>query len=315
MKISIIIPVYNKAEYVESCLRSLMGQDFEGFEIVCVDDGSTDDSALICDRMALEDHRIRVLHTANSGVTAARRKGLALARGRYVMFVDSDDGLLPGSLQMMYEAIVDHNADEVIAPYQNQNGDVFDFGCRGFVDGRDIIRNYLATRNSFQAFSGILYRKELLEGCLDFTREIIIGEDSLAHIRVLVKNPRVYCIGSCNYLYVQGLPNTRKRSLQHEMAYDSVLRQSLQPMWEDMELWFLLRQLKTYEVFIDERQFHVYKEYYHLLKGKIDKRLPLLDRIAFALPPRLAYLPIHLYKKWLRRKSKQVFQEKVTNSF
>ena len=53
-------------------------------------------------------------------------------------------------------------------------------------------------------------------------------------------------------------------------------------MWEDMELWFLLRQLKTYEVFIDERQFHVYKEYYHLLKGKIDKRLPLLDRIAFA---------------------------------
>ena len=77
MEISIIIPVYNKEAYVEQCLRQLMKQDFSSFEVIAVDDGSTDASGSICDRIASEDQRIRVIHTQNGGVTAARRKGLA----------------------------------------------------------------------------------------------------------------------------------------------------------------------------------------------------------------------------------------------
>ncbi|MEE1092044.1 MAG: glycosyltransferase, partial [Prevotella sp.] len=73
MEISVIIPVYNKADYIEDCVKSLMGQDFADFEVVLVNDGSTDNSGEICDRLAEEHERIRVFHTENGGVTAARR--------------------------------------------------------------------------------------------------------------------------------------------------------------------------------------------------------------------------------------------------
>lgn len=307
MEISVVIPVYNKEQFVEQCLVKTLSQDFDSFEVIAVDDGSTDASGDICDQVAKRDQRLRVVHTKNGGVTAARRTGLEQSTGKYVMFLDADDELVPNALRVSHEMIISNDADEVIALYKNQDGTVFDSGRRGFVDYRDIIKNFLATHNSFQPLWGILFKKELLEGCFDFPREIIIGEDILTHIRALMKQPRVFCANHCSYLYVQGLPNTRKRSLQHEVTYDEVLRHSLQPLWTEMERWFQLHQLKAYEVFLDERQFHVYKDYYHSLRGHIDKRLPLTDRIAFALPPHIAYLPVHFYKKWLRLKSKQIF--------
>ncbi|MBQ8462887.1 MAG: glycosyltransferase family 2 protein [Prevotella sp.] len=307
MEISVIIPLYNKEPFIKHCLEQTLSQDFDSFEVIAVDDGSTDSSGVLCDRAAAKDHRLRVVHTENGGVTAARRTGLERATGKYVMFLDADDELLPNALRQSYDLIVSQDVDEVIALYQNQNGDIFDSGYRGVVDYRDIIKNYLGTKNSFQPLWGILFRKELLEGCLNFTREIIIGEDILTHIRALVKQPRIFCADHSNYLYVQGLPNTRKKPLRHEMTYDQVLRESLQPLWPEIEPWYQLHQLKAYEVFIDEQQFHVYKDYYHSLKGHLNPQIPLLDRMMFALPPRAAYLPIHLYKKWLRMRSRQIF--------
>ena len=85
MKVSIVIPVYNKAEYICNCLKSILQQDFEDFEILVVDDGSTDDSGRICDEEAAQDSRIRVIHTENGGVTAARRKGVEQAVGEYIL--------------------------------------------------------------------------------------------------------------------------------------------------------------------------------------------------------------------------------------
>ena len=93
MKVSIVIPVYNKAKYISDCIESLLQQDFDDFEIIVVDDGSFDDSGRICDEKAAQDSRIRVIHTENGGVTAARRKGVEHAAGEYIMFVDGDDTL------------------------------------------------------------------------------------------------------------------------------------------------------------------------------------------------------------------------------
>lgn len=293
---------------MERCLEETLRQDFTSFEVIAVDDGSTDRSGAICDAAAARHSRLRIVHTENGGVTAARRTGLLAAQGRYVMFLDADDSLAADALKLSYEVAVQNDADEVIALYRNQRGDVFDSGCRGFIDSREIIKDFLATRNSFQPLWGILFRRELLEGCLDFTRDIIIGEDIMTHIRVLVKQPRVFCASHCSYVYVQGLPNTRKRPLGHEMKYDEVLRASLQPLWSELEPWFVRRQLKTYEVFIDERQFNVYKDYYHQLRGHLGRHIPLLDRIAFALPPRLAYIPVHIYKRLRRIGSKQIME-------
>lgn len=102
-KISIVIPVYNAEEYLSRCLDSILDQDCSSYEVILVDDGSTDASPLICDRYSATDPRFRTIHKPNGGVSSARNAGINLAKGEYVMFVDSDDALMPGALKAMTE--------------------------------------------------------------------------------------------------------------------------------------------------------------------------------------------------------------------
>ena len=90
-KVSIIIPVYNNEKYVEKCIRSVMEQTFRNIEIIIIDDGSQDDSVEILNRLAAEDKRIVLVHQENGGVAIARNRGLELAKGEYVTFIDGDD--------------------------------------------------------------------------------------------------------------------------------------------------------------------------------------------------------------------------------
>lgn len=91
VKVSIVIPVYNRKNFLTVCIKSLLAQSFEDFEICLVDDGSTDGTGLLCDELAEKDTRIRVLHVQNGGAAYARQKGVELATGEWVVFVDSDD--------------------------------------------------------------------------------------------------------------------------------------------------------------------------------------------------------------------------------
>ena len=96
--ISVIIPVYNAEEYLDACLASIQDQSMPSFEAIMVDDGSTDSSALICDRYSATDPRFKNIRKPNGGVSSARNAGLEIAQGEYVMFVDSDDALLPSAV-------------------------------------------------------------------------------------------------------------------------------------------------------------------------------------------------------------------------
>lgn len=91
--LSIIIPVYNTSAFLEKCVESVLKQNVE-MEIILIDDGSTDDSPALCDRLALCDARIKVIHQANSGISSARNRALDICKGKYITFVDSDDELL-----------------------------------------------------------------------------------------------------------------------------------------------------------------------------------------------------------------------------
>lgn len=96
MELSVIVPVYNVEPYLRECVESLLGQEeFTEFELILVDDGSTDGSGAVCDEYAQKDSRIRVVHTPNGGLSAARNKGLELAEGKYITFIDSDDLVSP----------------------------------------------------------------------------------------------------------------------------------------------------------------------------------------------------------------------------
>lgn len=100
-KISIIVPVYNAEEWLDRCINSILDQNYNSYEVILVDDGSTDSSPLICDRYSSAYTRFRTVHKSNGGVSSARNAGLDIADGEYVMFVDSDDSLLPGALAAM----------------------------------------------------------------------------------------------------------------------------------------------------------------------------------------------------------------------
>ena len=299
MKLSIVIPIYNKEAYVEACLKSLLEQDFQDFELIAVNDGSTDGSGDLCDRMAAKDQRIRVIHQKNGGVTAARRRGVEEARGRYIMFVDADDMLLPHAMRVLHAAIEETQADEVVGCYVTQKGRLGDSGRRGWQDPFSMIDDLLAVRNPFCILWGVIFRRELLDGCLTTPREVVEREDILMQIKCLVKRPKVFFIPDQVYLYNEDLPNDRKMGLDRIIIHDRELEQTLRPEWERFRSGFLLNRLKLYEVFLDQRQFNVFKEYYHDLRGQDLSALPLADRIVIALPPRLAYWPVHLYKRLL----------------
>ena len=115
VRISIVVPVYNAEEYLDRCLHSVLDQDFTSYEVILVDDGSTDASSLICDRYSSTDPRFVTLHQPNRGVSAARNAGINMAQGEYVMFLDSDDVLLPYALETMMEAV--NGEDVVVAGY------------------------------------------------------------------------------------------------------------------------------------------------------------------------------------------------------
>lgn len=101
--ISIIIPVYNSACYLEQCLSSITSQEYSDWECILIDDGSVDESGAICDKWGDMDERFRVIHQSNCGVSAARNQGIAAAKGDYIVFIDSDDFVRPTYLSHLIE--------------------------------------------------------------------------------------------------------------------------------------------------------------------------------------------------------------------
>ena len=116
-KISVIVPIYNVAQYLKECIQSIVVQTYKNLEIILVNDGSTDDSGEICDLYAQNDERIIVIHKKNGGLVSARKAGLDVASGEYVGFVDGDDYIAPTFYEVLLNEIVQSNADFVHTGY------------------------------------------------------------------------------------------------------------------------------------------------------------------------------------------------------
>ena len=114
MRFSVVIPVYNAEQYLSCCVNSIQTQDFKDFEIILVDDGSTDGSRKLCDELAQNDGRIRVFHKENGGLSDARNVGVEKAEGEYILFVDSDDYISPNAFCEIDRVIQRNNEPELI---------------------------------------------------------------------------------------------------------------------------------------------------------------------------------------------------------
>lgn len=117
--ITIIIPVYNVEEYLDCCLNSIEKQTFKDYDVIIVDDGSTDKSSEICDRFALKKENVKVIHKMNGGLSSARNAGIKAAKGQYLMFIDSDDFLINEySLKEIADSLYLTNADLLISSFE-----------------------------------------------------------------------------------------------------------------------------------------------------------------------------------------------------
>lgn len=125
MKISVIVPVYNKEEYLERCVKSLLSQTYENIEIILVNDGSTDNSGTLCDKLKSEDARIKVIHKENGGLSSARNAGIAVATGDYIGFVDSDDSVDENMYEALLKGAKKYDADIALSGSKVIGGKMF----------------------------------------------------------------------------------------------------------------------------------------------------------------------------------------------
>lgn len=119
--ISVIVPVYNTEKYLDRCIQSILSQTYTDFELLLINDGSTDSSGVICERYAEQDSRVRVFHKKNGGVSSARNMGLDNARGEWIGWVDSDDYVDADMYVSLYNAAISKNADIAYCNYRTDN--------------------------------------------------------------------------------------------------------------------------------------------------------------------------------------------------
>ena len=207
MKFSIIIPVYNVEKYLKKCLTSIVQQNFNDYELILVDDGSTDMSGKICDEFEEKYNNIIVMHISNSGVSNARNKGLEIARGEYIWFVDSDDYVEPEALKILSEQLEMNPKIELLffetnvwkAEKDQKEKIVFDKIRANEIISTDI-KEFLNVNTSL--WNKVYRRDILLEKHVKFELNISIAEDLLFNYMYLLECKYVFYLNKILYNYV-----------------------------------------------------------------------------------------------------------------
>ena len=202
--ISIIIPVYKVEKYLEKCIQSVINQTYENLQIILVDDGSPDNCGKICDEYAKKDHRIEVIHKSNGGLSDARNKGLEIAKGEYIGFVDSDDYIEADMYEVLYNLLKQYNADVSICNfYTVSQGKISiknaDNGINEY-NRIEILKGILLDRNIQSYAWNKLYKKELFDEI-----KYPIGkkyEDIGTTFYLLEKCNKVVVTGKSEYYYI-----------------------------------------------------------------------------------------------------------------
>lgn len=212
--ISIILPVYNVEAYLRRCVESLLAQTFTDFELLLVDDGSTDDSGKICDEYAKKDSRVRVFHKENGGVASARQLGVDKAKGEYSIHADGDDWVEPGMLQKMYEAIKKEDADLLIADFfvDRDGKSYYADETRPSDNSIDVLTDIL-TNKLFGSLWNKLIRHSLYKQYnVRFIEKIDYCEDVLILVQMLQHNIKVRFLNEAFYHYDQSNQNSISRN-------------------------------------------------------------------------------------------------------
>lgn len=204
MILSVIVPVYNVEKYLDECIDSILHQSLKEFELILIDDGSTDKSGLICDKWANADERVRVFHVTNQGVSTARNLGIQYANGKYIQFVDSDD-------------VLNLNAFEIALKKIEEN-DLLIFGYETFPEGKklnfELQKNYLCVAELAEDYLKLekkhilnspcnkVYKREIIKkNNIQFSKNISLGEDLLFNLSYIQYCSKMLIIPDILYNY------------------------------------------------------------------------------------------------------------------
>lgn len=236
-KITVIIPVYNVEEYLRRCIDSVINQTYRNLEIICINDGSTDNCGKILDEYAKKDDRIIVIHQKNKGVAAAKNRGLEIMTGSHVGFVDSDDWIEPEFFEEAHAEIIKNNADIFCSGIYEDKDDI----CtkrenklavkNGILDRNDVLL-YVFKRDYYKNFGAYLWNKlfraELFE-CVRFDEQLKVAEDILAFVECVLKGKKFVYTDKAYYHYFQrstslihSVDLSKKETLLH--SYDKIIK-------------------------------------------------------------------------------------------
>lgn len=205
-EISVIVPVYNVEKYLNRCINSILAQTFTDFELILVDDGSTDNSPKICDEYAKNDHRVVVIHKENGGVSSARNMGLKYAASEYVTFIDADDEVLDTYLMNLYKYNeYDYVVSGAVHKYINENNNLIKENATHFDDSKGTHINELPKDFFYNGIIhpcwGKLYKREIIiKNNIKF-QSVRCSEDSLFNLQYLPYASSWKLINKQNYIY------------------------------------------------------------------------------------------------------------------
>ena len=211
MKISIVVPVYNVEKYLDRCIKSLLNQSIEEYEILLIDDGSKDNSGKMCDEYQRRDSRIKVFHKENEGLGLTRNYGMNQAAGEYILFVDSDDYIAQECLKDLYSYVTADSCDVCFFERAFYKGGIVDFNHDVYPE--KIEYKKLATmclgeplkQDAFEigpAWKALYKRSFLLDNGLFFESERdILSEDYVFSARLCLANPKICFFNKTVYFY------------------------------------------------------------------------------------------------------------------
>lgn len=225
VKLSVIIPVYNVAEYLEQCINSVLKQEYDKYELILVDDGSTDESGHICDKYAQQHTGIKVVHQKNQGHTAARQKGFEIAEGDYIFFMDSDDWIDPRMFSVMMKKADNTNADIIQCDYCSETKKSKVVAISPFESGfydrqrmeREIYPRMIYDRGFYHF--GIapnlwnkFFKRYLVEKFLPvIDRNIKSGEDGIFTYSCLLQADSIFLVSGCCFYHYRSRENSMCR--------------------------------------------------------------------------------------------------------
>ena len=279
--ISVIVPVYNVAQYLEKSIASIQKQTYQNLEIILVDDGATDESGRLCDSIAEQDDRVSVLHKKNEGLSQARNDGMKQAHGDYLIFIDSDDYIHPEMIQSLYEQLIQEDADVsscgVMNVYANDespqsaNQDVY-FVC----DSQTFLREYLIGEKIPGTICNKLIKREIA-AALSFPKGLIY-EDAYYHFD-LIKLAKRYVVNTKPYYYYfhRGDSITTKPYAEKDLAYIDIYQKfynEVMKNYPDLKEVAFFRLAYAHFFILDKmllddqyKQFEAYSQIHRFLKG------------------------------------------------